>query len=177
MSTVTVTPARSAARRWSARSVLSTIFVVALVAVWAVTLRPQALGGPTAIVIVSGTSMEPLFHTGDLVVVKRQRSYRVGDVVAYRVPEGSTGENSVVIHRIVGGSAAKGYVLRGDNRDTDDLWRPGREDVVGREWVAISTQGRILSALRSPAGVATLAALLTFVLVATGGRRGTRERR
>jgi signal peptidase len=150
---------------------VTTVVVVALLAVWAVELRPQILGGPTAIVVVSGESMEPVLHTGDLVVVKRRSSYRAGDVVAYRIPKGTAGEDRVVIHRIVGGSAASGYVLRGDNRSTNDVWRPKASDIVGREWVALPAQGRVLGAVLSPLGLATAAALFAFLLVATSAPR------
>ena len=143
---------------------------LAVVGIWGVWLRPQVLGGPTTIVVVSGTSMEPGLHTGDLVLVHRQDAYRVGDVAAYRLPAGQVGAGSVVIHRIVGGSAETGFVLRGDNRQTNDQWRPKPGDMVGREWVAVSTRGPILGFVLSPLGFACLAALFAFVLIAAGGR-------
>src|SRR5260370_6367352 len=52
---------------------------------------PQSLGGRADWVMVSGTSMLPRFHTGDLVLVEHQSSYHVGDVIAYRVPNGQRG--------------------------------------------------------------------------------------
>jgi signal peptidase I len=153
------------------RGALLWAVVVAIVAVWTVALRPQFLGGPTAVVLVSGTSMEPSLHTGDLVLVHRRDSYRIGDVVAYRVPDGHVGERRVVIHRIVGGSAAKGFVMRGDNRGTDDQWRPKPADILGRHWADVPTSNRVFAALRSPLGIAALAAAFAFVFVACGGRR------
>ena len=61
--------------------------VLAVVAFWFVALRPQALGGPASFALVSGTSMLPRMHTGDVVVVHRKRVYHVGDVISYRVPK------------------------------------------------------------------------------------------
>ena len=168
--------ARPALRR--VRSALLWALVLAIAAVWTVALRPQFLGGPTAVVLVSGTSMEPSLKTGDLVLVHRRPSYRVGDVVAYRVPRGSVGAGQVVIHRIVGGSAEAGFVVRGDNRGTDDQWRPKPADIVGTHWADVPTGNRAFAALRSPIVLAVLAAGFVFVLVACGSSRpaGDRER-
>jgi signal peptidase len=158
------------------RGIASTLIVVAIAAYWFVALRPQILGGPTSIVLVSGTSMEPKLHTGDLVLVHRRDSYRVGDVVAYRVPKGSVGAGSVVIHRITGGSAETGFVLRGDNRTTDDQWRPRPADVMGRQWVALPTSHRLLTVMWSPVGFAALAAAFAFALIAFGSGKPPEDR-
>jgi len=37
-------------------------------------------------VIVNGNSMEPLFHKGDLVVLRTANEYIAGDIVAYNNP-------------------------------------------------------------------------------------------
>ena len=100
------------------------LLVVATVVFWAMFLRPQSLGGPAAYVLVSGKSMEPRYHTGDLVLVERQSHYHVGEVIAYRVPKGDPMAGSQVIHRIIGGDAQHGFVVQGDNRTAPDVWRP-----------------------------------------------------
>src|SRR5436309_10860228 len=83
---------------------------------------PQTLGGRADWVLVSGTSMLPHLHTGDLVLVRHRSNYHVGEVIAYRVPEGEVGAGRIVIHRIVGGSGRIGWTLQGDNRTAPDLW-------------------------------------------------------
>ena len=60
--------------------------VVVVCLFWAHFLRPESLGGRAAYVLVSGQSMEPRYHTGDLVLVQRHAGYHVGQVIAYRVP-------------------------------------------------------------------------------------------
>src|SRR5256714_10851563 len=98
---------------------------VALVVVaclfWAHFLRPQSLGGNAGYVLVSGQSMEPRYHTGDLVLVEKQAGYHPGQVVAYRVPKGDAMAGAQVIHRIVGGDAKHGVIVRGDNRSAADV--------------------------------------------------------
>jgi signal peptidase len=156
------------------------VVIAAIVAAWALLLRPQFLGGPAAYVVVSGVSMEPGLHTGDLVVVHRRSSYRIGDAVLYRVPKGETGAGSLVIHRIVGGSAASGWIIQGDNRDVPDLWRPKSDDVVGSLWVSVPGVGSLLGQAMSPlalASISTLLALLLGLPAAAAGAIDSRPRR
>lgn len=107
-------------------------------------------------------------HTGDVVLLNRQRSYRAGDVVAYRIPDGEAGAGRVVIHRVVGGSAAGGYVTPGDNRDSNDFWRPKPSDLVGKERLVVPALGSMARMILSPFGLGLLAAMATSVLIATG---------
>lgn len=148
---------------------------------WYLLLGPAVIGGPATYVFVSGTSMEPTLHTGDLVIAREADDYAVGDIVAFRLPDGDRTETggALVIHRIVGGSASDGYVVRGDNRMGDDPWRPMPEDVVGRALFVIPGVAPYLNALREPAVFGSLAAALTVftIMLGTGNRRrdpGTR---
>src|SRR3954462_6884860 len=93
---------------------LSFALVLAVVLFWVLVLRPQTLGGPAGYVLVSGHSMLPRYHTGDLVLVERKSSYHVGQVIAYRVPKGDAMAGAQVIHRIIGGSAQAGWIVQGD---------------------------------------------------------------
>jgi signal peptidase len=143
----------------------ATLAMLALLGVWAVTLRPQSLGGPAQYVVIHGNSMWPTYHDGDLIILHRQADAQVGDVVAYRVPRGEVGQGLVVIHRVVGGSEATGLVLRGDNNPTADPWHPHPGDVVGSTWVRVPRVGRLLVLLHRPAVPAALAAAVTVVLL------------
>jgi signal peptidase I len=141
------------------------VFTVLVLAGWFFTLRPGNLGGTATYVMVQGESMEPTYHTGDLVIVRAQQTYAAGDVVAYRVPEEQVGEGAVVIHRITGGEGARGYVLRGDNNDTDDDWRPTDQDVAGKAWIVVPRAGVFLRRVMDPAMMASLAAAATVMIV------------
>ena len=106
---------------------LAAILVIAAACLWFG--LPQRLGGRADWVLVSGTSMLPRMHTGDLVLVERRSSYHVGEVVAYRIQKGEIGAGYVVIHRIIGGNGRTGWTMKGDNRTAPDLWHPTNQDV------------------------------------------------
>jgi len=126
-------------------------------------LWPASLGGQVEYVLVSGESMEPGMHTGDLVIVHERDRYEVG-------------AGSVVIHRVTA-TGPDGYTTQGDNRDASDTWHPVDEDVVGSRWVLIPRLGTVFARLRNPVPLGMAAAALTFVLVALPAKRETRESR
>jgi signal peptidase I len=130
---------------------------------------PQGLGGRAGWVLVSGTSMLPRFHTGDLVLVEHQSSYHVGEVVAYRVPKGQAGAGHVVIHRIISGNGTTGWRLQGDNRTAPDLWRPTNHDVVGAEQLRIPHAWFVLRIFHMPVLLALFAAFGVFFWIALSG--------
>jgi signal peptidase I len=147
--------------------------VIVVFLFWAQYLRPQSLGGNAGYVLVSGQSMEPRYHTGDLVLVERKHSYHAGQLIAYRVPKGDPMAGAQVIHRIIGGDAKHGFIVRGDNRTAPDVWRPKPEDIVGAKALRLPNAIVILQYLRAPLFLALLAAALVFVHV-LGGTGGSR---
>jgi len=149
---------------WKAIPVVLCIGFAALV--W-----PTSLGGATSYVKVSGRSMTPKLHDGDLVVTRSVGSYQTGDVIAYHVPRGEIGAGALVLHRIVGGSSSRGFITRGDHRTTNDLWRPKASDVIGEKWVVITGAGDAMGKLRSPLALAAFAAVLSICAAFTVLRR------
>jgi signal peptidase I len=150
------------------------IAIVILVCVfWAQFLRPQSLGGNAGYVLVSGQSMEPRYHTGDLVLVEKKHSYHAGQLIAYRVPKGDPMAGAQVIHRIIGGDAKHGFIVRGDNRTAPDVWRPKPQDIVGAKALRLPNAIVVLQYLRAPLFLALLAAVFVFVHV-IGGSGGAR---
>jgi signal peptidase I len=154
--------------------VASIALVIVLCIFWATFLRPQSLGGPAGYVLVSGKSMLPLYHTGDLVLVRRKQSYSIGDIIAYRVPKGDPMAGAQVIHRIIAGDAKRGFVVQGDNRTGADQWRPMPSDVVGAASLQIPHAVMVLQFLRSPVLLGLLAASFVFVYLLSGGKKEQR---
>jgi signal peptidase I len=156
-------------------AILNVAVTIGALGFWFVALRPQSLGGPAQFVMVAGTSMLPTLKTGDVVVVRAQADYHVGDIVAYRIPKGDPAAGGRVIHRIIGGSGTRGYEIQGDNRKSADLWHPRNADVLGKVWIRLPQAARVAVFLRAPLVLASLAAGLIFALVVGGGREEERE--
>lgn len=142
-----------------------TALVVAGITAWALFFRPPLLGGETSYVIVSGDSMLPTLRSGDLVVARKRDDYAKGDILVYAVPKGEPGEGVLIIHRVVGGDARSGYVLRGDNRESDDPWRPNAGEVQGAAVFDVPKLGLVLGVIASPLGLGLLAAMIAFFFV------------
>jgi signal peptidase len=145
--------------------ILSLAAVAAVLAAWALTLRPEQLGGPALYVVIRGGSMLPLYENGDLVVTLSSPGYVVGDVVAYRVPAGEIGAGHVVIHRIVGRDDVGGYVVKGDNNSFADPWAPQAADVAGKAWLAMPGLGRVIAFVQQPVIAAGLAMSVAITIM------------
>jgi len=170
-SSVVTIPPREAAFRPRIPHAKALAFIAAQLALVAAMLWfcwPQSLGGRSGWVMVSGTSMLPRLHTGDLVLVEHRSSYQVGEVVAYRVPKGQVGGGHVVIHRIIGGNGKTGWTMKGDNRTAPDLWHPTNGDVIGSKTLRIPDAWLVLRFLHTPLLLGLFAAMAAFFLIAFG---------
>lgn len=158
---------RTAARR----RVVAWLIVVALLAGWWTFLRPSSMGGPLTIITVTGESMEPGLHTGDVAVMYHRDSYDVGDVVAFRstTPDAS-GKGPYVIHRIAGGNGEDGFLMRGDNNDWDDPWTPTADEVAGEMQYSLSNVGAAMRWISQPFHLAALMASVMIGLILAGGK-------
>ncbi|GAB2885015.1 signal peptidase I [Nocardioides pacificus] len=147
---------------------LGNVLVLALLGGWFLTLAPTAFHGPAAYILVSGHSMDGTYRTGDLVVTRRQDTYSAGDIVAFEVANGTgTGQ---VIHRIIGGDGASGYVLQGDNNPDPDPWHPTDADVVGRAWLHVPDSAWLFDLPRDPRVIGLAAGLITLVVLTLDAR-------
>lgn len=170
-SSVVTIPSRSALRPRLpyAKAIVLIAAQLACVAALLWFCLPQKFGGRAGWVLVSGTSMLPHLHTGDLVLVEHQSSYRVDDVIAYRVPKGQVGAGHVVIHRIVGGNGRTGWRMKGDNRTAPDLWHPTNHDVIGAKALRIPNAWFVLRVLHMPLLLALFAGFAVFFWIAFAG--------
>lgn len=142
-----------------------------LLALWA-GFAPPSLGGSTSYVVTDGISMEPLFHTGDLALVRSESNYRVGQVVAYH----SNVFHTVVLHRIIAVDGDR-YVFKGDNNNFVDFEHPARSQLIGALWIHLPGWGARLQSLRSPGLIAALVTVGVLLMLGTAFVKRDRRRR
>lgn len=142
--------------------------LVAGLGLW-LTLAPMPLGGPVHYLKTTGASMRPALAEGDLVLLRPDAAYPVGEIVAYRTDGGA-----LFLHRIVDRDGAR-YVLKGDANGWLDGVRPEHADILGAVWLHVPGGGRALDWLVRPDNAATGTFALA-VLGGTGLRAGRRRR-
>lgn len=123
--------------------------------------------GYGASVVLSG-SMEPALSAGDLIIVREADSYVVGDKIVFRDGAGFT------VHRLksIDGDT---FVTRGDANDTDDA--PIRAaDVKGKVVKRLKGVGNLVSAVRSPIGIAVILGLAVVLFEAPYFLRDRKKR-
>ncbi len=145
----------------------TTVAVLMAVLAW-VLLAPPAMGGNSSYVTIVGASMEPALHDGDAVMLRPADRYDVGDVIAYRSSLGG----AIVLHRVIG-IDGDNYVVKGDNNNFVDVDTPSADQIVGRQVFLFPMAAGVFSALRSPAGIGIIMALVASAVIAAvaGSRR------
>jgi len=132
---------------------LETVLWLALFVAVGTLVWPVKLGGSSGYTVVSGKSMEPTYHTDDIVITRKHEHPAVGDVIVYRVPEGEPGAGRQVIHRIVEVTADGRFVTQGDNNPSIDPWRPGSDDLIGTAVVLAPQGARVFGWVTSPIAI------------------------
>ncbi|HET8574910.1 MAG TPA: signal peptidase I [Candidatus Paceibacterota bacterium] len=91
-------------------------------------------------VVISG-SMEPVIHTGSVVVTIPRKEYHVGDIVSFA----GTAENPLpTTHRLVGESVQDGKVVfttKGDANNHADYRTITKDEILGKEFLTIPYVG------------------------------------
>lgn len=137
---------------------LGVVFLIALA--W-----PVQFGGLTGYTVVSGTSMNPTYHTGDFLITFKSFNWKRGDVIVYAVPRGELGAGYLVVHRLVGGSSVTGWQAQGDNNPALDIWKPQDKDIRGEVVLMIPKAGLLLGVLHNTFVFGVLCAFIMAYLL------------
>jgi signal peptidase I len=147
------------------------VFILGALALSLFLLAPAQLGGSTIYTSTVGDSMEPLFHKGDLALLRPASTYAVGDVVLYESPV----LHRPVLHRILVIQNGH-YFFKGDHNDFVDPGYATRSELLGKLWVHIPKAGNALSFIGKPGHSGALAGLAVLFLAFPGSRRRRRRR-
>jgi signal peptidase I len=125
---------------------------------------PATLGGSARVVVVSGTSMEPVFDLGDIVITRDDDQHSIGDIALFRLTEGA-GAGQLIIHRIIGVRDDGTFIMQGDNRDEPDRFHVGYDDVVGEPVLHIPYAGIAVRMMQQIWVLALVVGVITTMLL------------
>jgi signal peptidase I len=120
------------------------LLILSIAALWYV-FAPTNLGGGASYVMIDGNSMEPTFHTGDLVILAKASVYNVGDIVAYK----DLKLDAHIIHRIIGIQDER-FIMKGDNNGWIDSTHPLQSEVLGKKYLYLPKLGKWVKWIRVP---------------------------
>lgn len=136
-------------------------FGFAVLIVFFLLFAPSQIGGRTTYAIITGNSMEPDFHKGDLIFALTQSDYSKDDIVLYAHPD-----IGPVFHRIIGIENSR-FVLKGDNNQWIDTYQPAQTEILGKFWFVLPWLGSSLAWLRSLEGFSTISATIGVLMIGT----------
>lgn len=132
--------ARRGARRWLWGFIVWSVVIAGSWWVW-----PTRLGGATTLAVVQGNSMEPTYHSGDVLIARAQSDYKPGTIVVFKVKlPGHDNPTALVVHRLTAIGPDGSLTTQGDNRSVADGFTVTTADIVGRPVARIPHGGSIL---------------------------------
>mgnify|MGYP004606951509 CR=1 FL=1 len=107
-------------RKTFLRLILIPILILLIIINLSFLIKKEFLG--YRIFVVQTGSMSPTLEVGDYIIIKKQDSYSINDIITYKLG------NSFITHRIV---SLDPITTKGDNNNTND--EPiKQEDIVGK---------------------------------------------
>lgn len=156
------------------RGVWRTVAALLVIVVAWDLIAPVQLGGRVSYVNVRGVSMEPTLYTGDLMVMRRQDAYTVGQIVAFE----SDMNGAIVVHRIVDVVGDR-YLLKGDNNTFLDRYTPTVDEIIGAEVMTVPGGERVAELAAATPTIVLQSLMLLFTLWAlhVARREALRQRK
>ncbi len=80
---------------------------------------------------VSSNSMVPVFKKGDFIIIKKQQTYNIGDIITYQVIDGNN--KYYVTHRIIEKYENEStYITKGDANNREDENKIYENEIRGK---------------------------------------------
>ena len=102
--------------------------------------------------VLSG-SMEPAIHTGSVIIIKPESTYKVGDVITFGK---NTKTDVPTTHRIAEMKIVSGevvYKTKGDANNAEDSTEITQKEVIGKVLFSIPYLGYIVDFVKKPIGL------------------------
>lgn len=103
-------------------------------------------------------SMEPIIHTGSIILSKPALSYHIGDIITFK-------RNKITItHRVVNITNNK-YITKGDANKTADVQTVSKANIIGKNFFSIPFVGKLIGFIKTIPGFVIFIALPTFIFI------------
>jgi signal peptidase len=124
-----VSGAERLVKKFSQYSTIATYLFAALL----LTFSAASVAGYVQARVVLTNSMQPTINPGDVVITANSTRVvpQVGSIIAYQARQFNGTPVGVFTHRIVGGNALDGWLMKGDNNPSPDIQKPKGADVLG----------------------------------------------
>ncbi len=115
--------------------------------------------------IATGNSMNPTIKTGDLIIIKKEDTYQINDIIVFH-----NDENRVITHRIYN-KTNELYNTKGDNNQFIDGYQVNSQDIYGKMIGKINNVGSLITFIHDYLGLIISLIISLFILIFITTRR------
>lgn len=109
-------------------------------------------------------SMAPEIMPGDMIIIKEQKDYEVGDIITYK-------RDAYITHRIIE-ETSDGRVLKGDNNPARDDQLVKDDAIEGKVVFVVPNVGQALGLITSPIGKVVVILGVIYLMYAVFKKEG-----
>ena len=137
----------SGTERWMKKVGRYSTVATYLFAALLLTFSAASVTGYVKARVVLTNSMEPTINPGDIVITADSNRVvpQIGSIIAYQARQFNGTPVGVFTHRIVGGNALDGWLMKGDNNPSPDIQKPKGADILGTVILTIPKLGLLFN--------------------------------
>ena len=137
----------SGAERWMKKLGQYSTVATYLFAALLLTFSAASVTGYVKARVVLTNSMEPTINPGDIVITANSNRVvpQIGSIIAYQARQFNGTPVGVFTHRIIGGNALDGWMMKGDNNPSPDIQKPKGADILGTVILTIPKLGLLFN--------------------------------
>jgi len=144
------------------KDILNVIILISLIAPIIGIMLPM---GSLHFMTVTGTSMEPLITSDDIIVISSgKNSIKLGNIIAYHYHFEDNSSPFIITHRVIG-FAPEGYRTKGDACTNADNYVVASEDVIGVMCFKIPYLGALIHFANTLTGLFILVIAPAIILI------------
>ena len=142
-------------------TVLGAILFIALLLI----VSTFPITGNVKLLSVLSGSMEPTIHTGSVIIIKPESTYKIGDVITFGK---NTKTDIPTTHRISEMKIVSGesvYKTKGDANNAEDSTETPQKEVIGKVLFSIPWLGYIVDFVKKPMGLMLVIVIPAVIIV------------